>query len=155
MPGRKLDDNAQISLRFKGGAKGTIWSSQVAPGNENHLQIIIYGNKAGLEWCQEDPNYLYFTKFGEPKQKITRGGSGAMSDAGDVTRIPAGHPEGYLEGFANIYTDVANALTDQINGKFNEENHHFPSVEDGLEGIKFIERSIASSSSNSSWVSFN
>ena len=78
-----------------------------------------------------------------------------MSDAGDVTRIPAGHPEGYLEGFANIYTDVANALIDQKNGKFNEENHHFPSVEDGLEGIKFIERAIASSSSNSSWVSFN
>ncbi len=155
VPGRKLDDNAQISLRFKGGAKGTIWSSQVAPGNENHLQIRIYGNKAGLEWCQEDPNYLYFTKFGEPKQKITRGGSGAMSDAGDVTRIPAGHPEGYLEGFANIYTDVANALIDRKNGKFNEENHHFPSVEDGLEGIKFIERSIASSSSNSSWVNFN
>ena len=155
VPGRKLDDNAQISIRFKGGAKGTIWSSQVAPGNENHLKIRIYGNKAGLEWCQEDPNYLYFTKFGEPKQKSTRGGSGSMSDAGDVTRIPAGHPEGYLEGFANIYTDVAIALIDQKNGKFNEENHHFPSVEAGLEGIKFIERSIASSSSNSSWVSFN
>ena len=153
--GRNLDDNAQISLRFKEGAKGTIWSSQIAPGNENHLQIRIYGEKAGLEWCQEDPNYLYFTKYGEPKQKITRGGAGALSVSNEVTRIPPGHPEGYLEGFANIYTDVANALIDKKNGTFNPDNHQFPSVEDGLEGIKFIERSVASSSSNSSWVNFN
>jgi len=154
VPGRNLDDNAQISLRFKEGAKGTIWSSQIAPGNENHLQIRIYGEKAGLEWCQEDPNYLYFTKYGEPKQKITRGGAGALNVSNEVTRIPPGHPEGYLEGFANIYTDVANALIDKKNGTFNPDNHQFPSVEDGLEGIKFIERSIASSSSNSSWVNF-
>ncbi len=152
--GRNLDDNAQISLRFKEGAKGTIWSSQIAPGNENHLQIRIYGEKAGLEWCQEDPNYLYFTKYGEPKQKITRGGAGALNEANEVTRIPPGHPEGYLEGFANIYTDVANALINKKNGTFNPDNHQFPSVEDGLEGIKFIERSIASSSANSSWVNF-
>ena len=152
--GRNLDDNAQISLRFKEGAKGTIWSSQIAPGNENHLQIRIYGEKAGLEWCQEDPNYLYFTKYGEPKQKITRGGAGALNESNEVTRIPPGHPEGYLEGFANIYTDVANALINKKNGTFNPDNHQFPSVEDGLEGIKFIERSIASSSANSSWVNF-
>ena len=152
--GRNLDDNAQISLRFKEGAKGTIWSSQIAPGNENHLQIRIYGEKAGLEWCQEDPNYLYFTKYGEPKQKITRGGAGALNVSNEVTRIPPGHPEGYLEGFANIYTDVANALINKKNGTFNPDNHQFPSVEDGLEGIKFIERSIASSSANSSWVNF-
>ena len=152
--GRNLDDNAQISLRFKEGAKGTIWSSQIAPGNENHLQIRIYGEKAGLEWCQEDPNYLYFTKYGEPKQKITRGGAGALNESNEVTRIPPGHPEGYLEGFANIYTDVANALINKKNGTFNPDNHQFPSIEDGLEGIKFIERSIASSSANSSWVNF-
>ena len=152
--GRQLDDNAQISIRFNGGAKGSIWSSQVAPGNENHLMIRIYGEKGGLEWCQEDPNYLYFTKYGEPKQKITRGGAGALDVSNEVTRIPPGHPEGYLEGFANIYTDVANALIDKKNGTFNPDNHQFPSVEDGFEGIKFIERSIASSSSNSSWVNF-
>ena len=154
VPGRNLDDNAQISLRFKEGAKGTIWSSQIAPGNENHLQIRIYGEKAGIEWCQEDPNYLFFTKYGEPKQKITRGGAGALNVSNEVTRIPPGHPEGYLEGFANIYTDVANALIDKKNGTFNPDNHQFPSVEDGLEGVKFIERSIASSSANSSWVNF-
>ena len=152
--GRKLDDNAQISIRFNGGAKGTIWSSQVAPGNENHLQIRIYGEKGGLEWCQEDPNYLYFTKFGTPKQKITRGGAGSLKSANNVTRIPPGHPEGYLEGFANIYTDIANAITDKINNNFEETKYNFPTVKDGLEGIQFIERSIASSSSDSSWVNF-
>ena len=119
------------------------------------MQIRIYGEKAGLEWCQEDPNYLFFTKYGEPKQKITRGGAGALNVSNEVTRIPPGHPEGYLEGFANIYTDVANALIDKKNGMSNPDNHQFPSVEDGLEGIKFIERSIASSSSNSSWVNFS
>ena len=152
--GRLLDDNAQIMLRFKDGAKGALWSSQIAVGNENNLKIRIYGESGGIEWKQEDPNYLYYTKFGQPTQKITRGSDSASKEAKNVTRIPPGHPEGYLEGFANIYTDVANALIDKKNGTFNPDNHQFPSVEDGLEGIKFIERSIASSSSNSSWVNF-
>ena len=152
--GRQLDDNAQISIRFNGGAKGSIWSSQVAPGNENHLMIRIYGEKGGLEWCQEDPNYLYFTMFGSPKQKLTRGGAGALEAANDVTRIPPGHPEGYLEGFANIYSDVANALSDKSKNNYDATKYCFPTVEDGLEGIRFIERSIASSSSDSSWVNF-
>ena len=154
VPGRKLDDNAQISLRLNGGAKATIWSSQIAPGNENHLQIRVYGEKAGLEWCQEDPNYLYFTKYGSPKQKITRGGAGAIPAANEVSRIPPGHPEGYLEGFANIYSDVANALIDKKNNDFDMNKYHYPTVEDGLEGIRFIERSIASSNSDSSWINF-
>ena len=154
VPGRKLDDNAQISLRLNGGAKATIWSSQIAPGNENHLQIRVYGEKAGLEWCQEDPNYLYFTKYGSPKQKITRGGAGAIPAANEVSRIPSGHPEGYLEGFANIYSDVANALIDKKNNEFDMNKYHYPTVEDGLEGIRFIERSIASSNSDSSWINF-
>ena len=154
VPGRKLDDNAQISLRLNGGAKATIWSSQIAPGNENHLQIRVYGEKAGLEWCQEDPNYLYFTEYGSPKQKITRGGAGALSAANEVSRIPPGHPEGYLEGFANIYGDVANALIDKRNNEFDINKYHYPTVEDGLEGIRFIERSIASSNSDSSWINF-
>jgi len=154
VPGRRLDDNAQISLRLIGGAKATIWSSQIAPGNENHLQIRVYGEKAGLEWCQEDPNYLYFTKYGSPKQKITRGGAGAILAANEVSRVPPGHPEGYLEGFANIYSDVANALIDKKNNEFDINKYHYPTVEDGLEGIRFIERSIASSNSDSSWINF-
>ncbi|MBU27810.1 MAG: oxidoreductase [Flavobacteriales bacterium] len=154
VPGRRLDDNAQISLRLIGGAKATIWSSQIAPGNENHLQIRVYGEKAGLEWCQEDPNYLYFTKYGSPKQKITRGGAGAILAANEVSRVPPGHPEGYLEGFANIYSDVANALIDKKNNEFDINKYHYPTVEDGLEGIRFIERSIASNNSDSSWINF-
>ena len=104
--GRKVDDNAQIMLRFKGGAKGSIWSSQVAVGNENNLKIRIYGENAGIEWRQEDPNYLSYTKFGNPSQNITRGSNITSDEAKNVTRIPQGHPEGYLEGFANIYSDV-------------------------------------------------
>ena len=99
VPGRRLDDNAQVMMRFKGGARGMLWSSQVAPGNENALKLRIYGDKGGLEWHQEEPNTLWFSPFGEPPQKITRGGAGSGDAAGRVTRIPPGHPEGYLEGF--------------------------------------------------------
>ena len=115
--GRLLDDNAQIMLRFKGGAKGALWSSQVAVGNENNLKIRIYGENAGIEWKQEDPNYLYYTKFGHPTERITRGSNIASEDAKEITRIPPGHPEGYLEGFANIYNDVYKKLSAKINNK--------------------------------------
>ena len=103
---------------------------------------------------RSDPNYLYYTPFGEAKRKITRGGAGSLQLANDVTRIPPGHPEGYLEGFANIYTEVADAIIDFNNGNYDPKKFLFPKVEDGLEGIRFIERSIASNASNSSWVNF-
>jgi predicted dehydrogenase len=108
--GRPLDDNAHMMLRFDGGARGMLWSSQVAPGNENGLKLRIYGEKGGLEWKQEDPNYLWHTPFGQPKQLITRGGAGSGPQAAAVSRIPAGHLEGYLEGFANIYSGIAEAI---------------------------------------------
>ena len=137
--GRLLDDNAQIMLRFKGDAKGAIWSSQVAVGNENSLQIRVYGEKAGLEWKQEDPNYLHFTKFGHPTQRITRGGSGASDEANQITRIPPGHPEGYLEGFANIYSDVSRELFAKINNQnYDNSKNCYPTINDGIEGMKFI-----------------
>ena len=87
-----------------------LWASQVAPGNENALKLRVYGTRGGLEWKQENPNQLWFTPFGEPKRLITRGGAGAGEDAGRLTRIPAGHPEGYLECFANIYAEAAHAI---------------------------------------------
>ena len=87
-----------------------LWASQVAPGNENGLKLRVYGTKGGLEWTQDDPNYLWYTPFGEPKRLITRGGAGSNAAAARVTRVPPGHPEGYLEGFANIYTEVARAI---------------------------------------------
>ncbi|MGB8818891.1 MAG: Gfo/Idh/MocA family oxidoreductase, partial [Rhizobiaceae bacterium] len=108
--GRVLDDNGHIMLRYKGGAKGMIWCSQVAPGYENGLKVRVYGDKAGLEWLQADPNYLWYTPLGQPKQLITRGGHGSGPAAARVTRIPSGHPEGYLEGFANIYSEAAKAI---------------------------------------------
>lgn len=154
--GRLVDDNAQIMLRFKGGAKGTIWSSQVAVGNENNLKIRVFGENGGLEWRQEDPNYLYYTKFGHPTQKITRGSSSASEEANNVTRIPPGHPEGYLEGFANIYSDVYKRLFAQTNNQnYDQSNDCYPNIYDGIEGMEFIETVLESSNNNSKWTPFN
>jgi len=154
--GRLLDDNAQIMLRFKGGAKGAIWSSQVAVGNENNLKIRVFGENGGLEWRQEDPNYLYYTKFGHPTQKITRGSSSASEEANNVTRIPPGHPEGYLEGFANIYSDVYKRLFAQTNKQnYDQSNDCYPTIYDGVEGMRFIETVLESNNNNSKWIQFN
>ena len=154
--GRLLDDNAQIMLRFKGGAKGAIWSSQVAVGNENNLKIRVFGENGGLEWRQEDPNYLYYTKFGHPTHKITRGSGNASEEANDVTRIPPGHPEGYLEGFANIYSDVYKRLFAQTNKQnYDQSNDCYPTIYDGVEGMRFIETVLESNNNNSKWVEFN
>ena len=154
--GRLLDDNAQIMLRFKGGAKGAIWSSQVAVGNENNLKIRVFGENGGLEWRQEDPNYLYYTKFGHPTHKITRGSGSASEEANEVTRIPPGHPEGYLEGFANIYSDVYKRLFAQTNKQnYDQSNDCYPTIYDGVEGMRFIETVLESNNNNSKWVEFN
>ena len=154
--GRLLDDNAQIMLRFKGGAKGALWSSQVAVGNENNLKIRIYGENGGIEWRQEDPNYLYYTEFGHPTQRVTRGSGNVSKEAKDVTRIPPGHPEGYLEGFANIYNDVYKKLYAQINNQsYDDSNDCYPTINDGVEGMRFIETVLESSKNNSKWVQFN
>ncbi len=151
--GRQLDDNVHIMMRYVGGARGMLWSSQVAPGNENGLRIRVYGEKAGLSWSQEDPNYLQVTKLGEPPQLITRGGSGSSEIAGHATRIPPGHPEGYLEGFANIYTDVAEVISARLeNREPNPMATTYPSVEDGARGVVFIEAAVRSSSENGQWV---
>ena len=150
--GRKLDDNDNILLRWKGGAKGMLWATQVAPGNENNLSLRIYGSKGGLEWRQEDPNYLWFTPFGQPTRKITRAGVGANADAGRVTRIPSGHPEGYLEGFANIYTEVARAIRAARTDDDPPAGVLFPTVDDGLAGMQFIEAALKSSAKGSGWV---
>lgn len=139
--GRVLDDNAHMMLRYDGGARGTLWCSQVAPGSENGLRLRIYGEKGGLEWEQEQPNYLWYTPFGEPKRRLTRGGP----DGGDDhLRVPAGHPEGYLEGFATIYSEAADAIA----GK----DALYPTIQDGMEGMKFIDAAVKSSKRDSAWV---
>jgi predicted dehydrogenase len=153
--GRKLDDNAHVLLRFEGGAKGMLWCSQVAPGHENGLKIRVYGDKGSLEWVQADPNYLWFTPFGEQKRLITRGGPNAGADAKRVTRIPAGHPEGYLEAFATIYTEAARAIKARKQGVTIGKDVTYPTAGDGLKGVAFVEACVASSRKNGAWVTLN
>ena len=150
--GRQLDDNAHVMLRFAGGARGMLWSSQVAPGNENALAIRVYGSKGGLEWKQEDPNYLWHTPLGEPKRLITRAGAGSGDQAGRVSRIPPGHPEGYLEGFANIYSEAANAIRAAQSGGAVDADTVYPTVQDGLKGVAFVDACVRSSGRNAAWV---
>ena len=150
--GRQLDDNAHVMLRFEGGARGMLWSSQVAPGNENALRIRVYGETGGLEWAQEDPNYLWHTPFGEPKRLITRGGAGAGDAAARVSRIPPGHPEGYLEGFANIYSEAAEAIIAARDGKEAASGVLYPTVYDGLKGMQFVTACVKSSARNGAWI---
>ena len=152
--GRRLDDNAHVLLRYAGGARGMLWSSQVAPGNENSLRVRVYGSRAGLEFHQENPNQLWFTPLGQPPRLITRGGSGSGVAAGHATRIPSGHPEGYLEGFAQLYRDVA----EQIHARWQQRAPNplacsVPTVVDGALGMKFIEAVIESSRADGRWVS--
>jgi predicted dehydrogenase len=151
--GRTLDDNANALLRFAGGAKGSLWASQVAPGNENALRLRIYGEKAGLEWAQEDPNYLHFTPYGQPPQLIRRGGAGSDAVAGRATRIPAGHPEGYLEGFANLYADAAELIWARIEDRAPDPGATLvPTVQDGVAGVAFIEAMVGSSRKGGAWT---
>ncbi|MBS8259122.1 gfo/Idh/MocA family oxidoreductase [Roseibium polysiphoniae] len=152
VPGRRVDDNVSVLLRFEGGAKGMLWASQVAPGNENGLSLRIYGDKGGLEWHQEQPNHLWYTPFGEPKRLITRGGSGATPAAERVTRVPAGHPEGYLEGFATIYREAAEAIRAARTGASISKDVQFPGIADGLNGMRFIDACIRSSNEGAVWT---
>ena len=147
--GRKLDDNVHIMLRFTGGARGMLWASQVAVGCENGLQLRVYGDKGGLEWRQDNPNYMWFTEFGKPRQLLTRGGS----ISGDVSptmqiRIPSGHPEGYLEAFATLYHQFAEVI--RGNGKAYQGV--LPTLDDGVEGMQFIMAAVTSSRQDGGWV---
>jgi len=151
--GRTLDDNAHMMLRFAGGARGMLWSSQVAPGNENALKLRVYGSKGGLEWSQEDPNYLWFTPHGEPKRLLTRGGAGANNAAAAVSRIPGGHPEGYLEGFATIYNEAADAIRAVQGGADRKAAMGvLPGIEAGMDGMAFINACVTSSTKDAAWV---
>ncbi len=148
--GRQLDDNVNILMRFKGGAKGSLWASQVAPGNENNLTLRVYGSRAGLSWRQENLNELEFSPFGEFRRRITRGSPGAGSAAAAATRIPAGHPEGYLEGFATLYKEIAAAIRAARSGK--TTTAMFPRGEDGRKGLAFVEAAVKSSNEGAVWV---
>ena len=150
--GRELDDNAHILMRYESGAKGMIWSSQVAPGNENNLKIQIYGEKGGLIWQQENPNELILNLLNQPSRRLTRGSSFVGDQSARLTRIPAGHPEGYLEGFANIYREVADEFSAKISGKPISKDILYPTSKEGLYGVSFIEAAIESNSKDSVWT---
>ncbi len=153
VPGRRLDDNVQVMMRFAGGAKGSLWASQIAPGNENHLMLRIFGEKAGLTWEQENPNYLTFSQLGDHPRLITRGGPGVGSAAGHATRIPSGHPEGYYEAFAQLYTDIAEQITARIEKRDPDPRAMLvPGVNDGVDGIRFIDAVLRSSRNGSAWT---
>ncbi|MBU8913540.1 MAG: Gfo/Idh/MocA family oxidoreductase [Spirochaetales bacterium] len=142
--GRRLEDDANLLVQYKGGARGVLWASQVAVGEENHLVIRIYGETGRLEWDQEDPNYLWFQVDGEPLQKWTRGSDYVGPDAAAHSRIPSGHPEGYLEGFANIYRNACAAMAAKITGETADPSRDFPTVEDGAIGVHFIHKAVES-----------
>ena len=155
VPGRRLDDNVQALLRFSSGAKASLWASQVAPGNENALRLRVYGEKAGLSWSQEDPNHLLFTPLGEPPRIITRAGAASGTAANHATRIPAGHPEGYFEAFAQLYVDFAEQITAKLEHRAPNPNSLLvPGVEDGVLGVQFISSALESSRRGSVWTSF-
>jgi predicted dehydrogenase len=152
VPGRKLDDNAHVMLRYASGARGTLWCSQVAPGNENGLRLRVYGEKGGLDWGQEDPNRLWFTPFGQEKRLITRNGAGAGPAAQRVSRVPGGHPEGYLEAFATIYAEAARSIRAHDAGQPVPEGVTYPTLTDGLQGMRFVEAAVQSAKRNAAWV---
>jgi predicted dehydrogenase len=153
VPGRHLDDNVQVLLRFEGGSRGALWASQVAVGHLNGLRLRIFGDKAGLEWEQEEPNSLCFTPLAEPPTLIRRSAAGVTSAAQSVSRLPGGHPEGYIEAFAQIYSDVAEQITARLIGREAQPASLLvPGIEDGMLGMRFVRAVLESSRRNGMWV---
>ena len=151
--GRVLDDNAGMLLRFASGARGMLWASQVAVGNENNVRLRVFGSKASLDWWQEQPNWLTYSVLGQPPQTIRRGGSGSDAVAGYATRVPAGHPEGYLEAFAQLYRDFAEQITARLEGRAPDPlSLMTPGIEAGVRGMRFITAAVASSRANAGWT---
>jgi predicted dehydrogenase len=153
VPGRRLDDNAHMLLRFGGGARGAMWSSQVAVGHDNGLRLRVYGAKGGLEWAQETPNTLSFAELGHPAREIRRASPAAGADAARATRLPAGHPEGYHEAFAQLYTDFADQILARAEGRKPDPACLLvPGIEAGMRGMRFIAAALASNQAGASWM---
>ena len=152
VPGRRLDDDGSVLVRYKGGAKGILHASQVCLGDENDLNLRVYGTKASLAWRQEHPNELVVTFADRPAQVWRRGNAYAGNEAKRFTRIPAGHPEGYLEAFANIYLEAFRAIAAEVEGRPRPRNLDFPTIEDGIAGMIFIQSVVRSSRMGAAWV---
>ena len=147
--GRMVDDDARVTMHFKEGARGHIWASQVAVGNENNLTLAVYGSQGSITWSQENPNQLWVTQLGAAPQLYTRGGGSSYPSAAMVTRIPAGHPEGYLEAFATLYREAAETIATPA-----DRLHKGTTigVEQGLDGVRFVDACQRSSNAQSAWV---
>lgn len=157
VPGRALDDDAAVLLRFEGGARGVLWATQIAAGEENNITIRVYGEKGGLEWRQHDPNTLLLKMLDQPVQ-ILRAGSN-YSNLSDIARwnlrVPGGHPEGYIEAFANIYRNMSFAINQRKkNLPVDPAYLDFPTVHDGVRGMRFIEKVVESAGSSTKWIKF-
>ena len=155
IPGRTLDDDGNVLVRFKGGARGIIYASQVSNGDENDLTIRVYGTKKSLEWHQEEPNDLIVKDARSPRQVYRRGNDYVTGAAAENTRIPFGHPEGFIEAFANVYNAAAVAIRDERVGKFpRKSGYDYPDIRDGIIGMAFIETVVKSSKSKEKWIKF-
>jgi predicted dehydrogenase len=153
--GRSLDDNASIMIEYDSGAKGLYWSSQIAVGHDNGLRVRIFGTKGSVQWCQEDPNYAKVCYLDKPTATLSRGREDLYPHAQGYSRIPAGHPEGYFEAFANIYATFCDALGKKLAGEpLTAEEMDFPGVEEGVRGVKFIEKCVESSKNGATWIDF-
>lgn len=152
VPGRAVDDNAHVLIRFRNGARGMLWCSQVAAGRENALRLRVFGTKAGLEWQQEEPNRLMLTPLGGSTQVITRASAPTSEASRRLTRIPPGHPEAFLEAFANIYAEAAAAIRAARTGAPLPAHVTFPTVSDGVEGVAFVDACVRSSQADAAWV---
>jgi predicted dehydrogenase len=152
-PGRSLDDNATIMVNYKGGAKGVYWSSQIAAGHDNALRLRIYGTKGAVEWFQETPNSARVSFLDRPSGTISRGRDPMSPRAQSVSRLPSGHPEGYFESFANVYTTFITALGKRLRGEaLSGDDLDFPTVDDGVRGVRFIEKCVESSARGAIWL---
>ena len=154
IPGRPLDDDGNMLVRYKGGAKGLLYASQISTGDENNLNIRVYGTKASLEWHQEHPNELVVKYAEKPREIHRRGNVYNGEQCQKFTRLPFGHPEAFIEAFANVYLGIAEAVADRIEGKQGGE-YDFPSVADGVAGMAFIDAAVRSSQENSAWTALN
>lgn len=155
VPGRTLDDNATVLVDYEGGARGVYWASQVALGRDNGLRLRVFGSRGALEWAQEDPDHLRLSRLGGPTELLSRGRDPFLPAAQRYSRVPAGHPEGYFEAFANIYRTFAGALVKKRAGApLLPEDLDFPGVEDGISGVRFAHRCVQSSRMGAARVEF-
>lgn len=151
VPGRRLDDDANLLVRYAGGAKGVMYASQICIGNENDLRIRVWGTKGGLEWRQEEPNHLVHRPLGQPERVYRRGNDYVCEAAKKNTRLPFGHPEAFLEAFANVYNAVGEAIR-AGSGFRGGTLHDYPDVCDGARGVHFIEKTVESARSEQKWI---